>query len=139
MSWLEGEFKPQNKGVAKVLGELEARVMEIIWDLGEATVKDVHQIINQEKKLAYTTILTIMGRLADKGLLIKKSIGLAHSYTPAVSREEFYNKVAETVVDGLFEEFAEPAFTHFLKKVENDPQKLAELEKMLLKIKEQQG
>ncbi|GAV23274.1 BlaI/MecI/CopY family transcriptional regulator [Carboxydothermus pertinax] len=79
MSWLEGEFKPQNKGVAKVLGELEARVMEIMWDLGEATVKDVHKVINQEKRLAYTTILTIMGRLHEKGLLTKKSIGLAHS------------------------------------------------------------
>jgi len=139
MSWLDSEFKPLNKGVAKVLGELEARVMEIIWDLGDATVKDVHGIINKEKKLAYTTILTIMSRLTEKGLLIKKSLGLAHVYTPSVSREEFYDKVAQTVVEGLMEDFAEPAFTHFVKTVENNPEKLAELEKMLQKLKEKQG
>jgi len=139
MSWLEAEFKPLNKGVAKVLGELEARVMEIIWDLGEATVKDVHKIINEEKKLAYTTVLTIMARLTEKGLLTKKNVGLAHSYTPAVSREEFYDKVAQRVVEGLMEDFAEPAFTHFVKKVGSNPEKLAELEKMLQKLKEKQG
>ncbi|GAV23273.1 hypothetical protein [Carboxydothermus pertinax] len=59
--------------------------------------------------------------------------------TPAVSREEFSDKVAQIVVEGLLEDFAEPAFTHFLKKVGQDPDKLSELERMLKKLKEKQG
>src|SRR5690349_7256712 len=61
-------FDPWKKGLRKILGDLEADVMEAIWALGQATVHDVHQrLADANRELAYTTVMTVMSRLAEKG------------------------------------------------------------------------
>ena len=63
-------FDPRKKGLRKILGDLEADVMEAIWALGHATVHDVlERLAAADRELAYTTVMTVMSRLADKGLL----------------------------------------------------------------------
>jgi predicted transcriptional regulator len=63
-------FDPRKKGLRKILGDLEADVMEAMWARGRATVHDVHErLAAADRELAYTTVMTVMSRLADKGLL----------------------------------------------------------------------
>ncbi|MDO8636390.1 MAG: BlaI/MecI/CopY family transcriptional regulator [Dehalococcoidia bacterium] len=118
--------------MAKFLGQREAEIMEVIWDLGPATVAQVHDHLDKNTGLAYTTIMTIMGRLAKKGLLDRTSSGRAYVYSAKVSRDEFNKSVMNTLVDGVIGSFAGPALSYFVEKLsEEDASVLDELERVI--------
>lgn len=126
------DFKPHKMGLKKVLGDLEADVMKVVWKQSPVTVRDVYEQLRVSKQLAYTTVMTIMSRLADKELLLKAPQGNAYIYTPAVSEAEFAKMVVSEVLDGLFEEFAEPAISHMVDKFgSEDGSQLGKLEEII--------
>ena len=111
-------FDPRKKGLRKILGDLEADVMEAIWALGQATVHDVHERLDAaDRELAYTTVMTVMSRLADKGLLEKQKDGAAYVYMPAASKEEFTRRTVGTVLSELLDDFSAPVMSQFVELV----------------------
>lgn len=100
-----------------VLGPLETEVMEAVWDRGDTTVRDVHAALADRRGLAYTTVMTTMGRLAAKGLLIRDASGLAHRYRASVTRDEYARSTVHSVVDWLVNSFPEPAISYFVDVV----------------------
>lgn len=114
---LASVFRPHQEGMKKVLGDLESEVMEIIWARGEATVGDVHAALVPHRKVAYTTVKTIMVRLADKGYLVRATADRAHRYRPTKSREAFLRGVGREVLRGLFVGFGEPVMAHLINAV----------------------
>ena len=114
---LISDFKPHKIGYKKVLGDLEADIMKIVWKANKATVRDVYEQLRLERSLAYTTVMTIMGRLAEKGLLDKEPVGNAYVYTPTISEPDFIKRVVSEVLDGLMEEFSEPAISHMVERL----------------------
>ncbi|GAW93752.1 BlaI/MecI/CopY family transcriptional regulator [Calderihabitans maritimus] len=126
------EFKPRRRGLSKVLGDLEAAVMETVWKKGRVSVRDVYEELRRERQIAYTTVMTIMSRLADKKILYKEKQGIAYYYTPLYSKEEFTRSFVREVIDGLLEDYAEFAFSHFINRLqEEDEEKILELEKII--------
>lgn len=113
------------------LHELEALVMEEMWRQGEATVRDVMVALNKgTKKRAYTTVMTIMARLATKGVLTRERQGKTDIYKPVLSRSEYLDARARAEVDALVEEFGDVALVHFAKQVGGlDKKRLSELRK----------
>lgn len=70
-------------------GELENRVLEILWSHDHPlTAREVHDVLSEDRKLAYTTPMTILVRLYDKGLLLRGRSGRAFTYRPVKGREE---------------------------------------------------
>lgn len=125
-------FDPSRAGMAKVLGPLESQVMGILWDSGPSTVAEVHGRLRQRRDVAYTTVLTILGRLREKGLVDRTQARNLHVYAPAMTREEFAGRVVEGVVDGLLEAFSQPALAYFLRRLsEKDEALLKEMERLL--------
>lgn len=126
------EFKPHKTGYRKVFGDLEADIMKIVWKSEEVTVREVFEVLNLERKLAYTTVMTIMNRLFEKNLLKRESRGNAFVYTPTVSENEFATQVVSEVLDGLLEDFADPALSHIVERLSSkDTQKLQRLEQLI--------
>lgn len=85
-------FDPSAKGLEVFLGPTEARLMELSWKHHTLTVKKARFYLNQEGNRAYTTIMTILNRLATKGLLERKKTqlgGRSFEYVPAISRNDF--------------------------------------------------
>jgi predicted transcriptional regulator len=78
------------------LGNLEMRVMEILWARGESSVRDVFGKIG--RPLAYTTVMTTLERLFKKGLLLREKSGRAFLYSPAFSRDEWERRRAGDLV-----------------------------------------
>jgi predicted transcriptional regulator len=76
-------------GLRQILGDLEAEIMECVWDLGSASVKDVHSCLLERREIAYTTVMTVMSRLATKGFLRSRREGRAFVYEAATGREDF--------------------------------------------------
>ncbi len=112
--------------LAEVLGPLEAEVMEAAWELGEVTVRDVHEAINQNRPVAYTTVMTTLGRLADKGLLQRLEDQPAHRYTPLMSRDQYARTTVKSVVDWLMGHFPDPAVAYLVDRVEREDDQVIE-------------
>ena len=108
--------------LADVLGPLEAEVMEIVWDRREATVRDVHRALADKRSIAYTTVMTTMGRLTEKGILRRVEDQPAHHYFPLVTREQYASSTVKSVVDWLVNHFRDPAVAYFIDKVEEEDQ-----------------
>ncbi|MFC1557366.1 BlaI/MecI/CopY family transcriptional regulator [candidate division KSB1 bacterium] len=125
-------FDPKKRGLRQILGDLEAEIMELVWDIGDVTVRDVHERLSRKRAIAYTTVMTVMSRLSDKGLLTKKKTGTAHLYYPTSSRKEFTESSVKTVINKLIQEFASPTINQFVEYLDiEDPEKLEELSRLI--------
>jgi predicted transcriptional regulator len=109
-------FRPEEKGLRKVFGELEAAIMECLWSRGRATVNEVYQELSQQREIAYTTVKTVMERLTEKGYLHRDSHQRAYVYTPTQKREAFLHRVGDAVLNGLLEDFGATIAVHLLEE-----------------------
>ena len=118
---------PRRKhSLAEVLGPLEAEIMDVVWDTGEVTVRDVHRLLESSRPLAYTTVMTTLGRLADKGLVKRMDDQPAHRYTALVSRDQYARSTVKSVVDWLVNHFPDPAVAYFVDRVEKEDERVIE-------------
>jgi len=130
-------FVPRGRGIRKVLGDLEAETMEIIWARGEVSVRDVYEVLRSRREIAYTTVMTTMARLAKKRILKQIKSGLAYQYRPAVTRDAFEASVVGEVLDGLLDGFGDSVMAHLAKRIgREDP---ARLEALARAIRERRG
>ncbi len=84
------------------LGETEMEVLHHVWDLGRATVAEVQARILHERKVAYTTVMTVMKKLADKGYLQFEKEGATYVYSAARSSEEVQRSLVDDLVSKVF-------------------------------------
>ena len=103
------------------LGELEQQVMDIVWELKSCSVREVLTQVEKDKKLAYTTIATILQRLSDKGLLHQKEHMSGYMYSPKVSKEEYTKNVAKYFLKDLIHSFGDIAIASFAESIESLP------------------
>ncbi len=101
-----------------LLGPLEQDVMDVVWRLRDATVRDVHAELVAGRDIAYTTVMTTMARLARKELLLRDTADLAHRYRPVVSRDQYARGAVGDVLAWLLERYPEPAVAYLADVVE---------------------
>ncbi len=116
----------------KLLGELEAEIMEYMWAIEEARVQHVFRLINQKRPLAYTTIMTVMGHLTEKGLLSRTSQGNRYVYRVVKSKNEFLRDASKKMVRNILSDFGDLAIAGFLGEISKTrPEKLNDLKSLL--------
>jgi len=98
-------FHPDKPGLEKFMGRLEAEVMKIIWTNGPMTVKRAVYFINKKYTYAYTTIMTVMTRLSEKGLLSREKQEQSYIYTPTTDEKQFIKLAAEKILAGLMDDY----------------------------------
>ena len=86
-----------------ILTRQELQIMKVVWDKGVATVKEVCDAMSQTKVTAYTTILTLMGILEEKGALVHTRSGRAYVYKPVLSREQATRNQVHDVLIRFFD------------------------------------
>ena len=132
-------FKRPQEAMTMTLGELEREVMNIAWQRGEVSVRDV--CLALDERMAYTTLMTTLDRLHKKGLLMRRKDGRAFFYAPAVSREEFEHGIREDVIDGLLGHGAEgvrPVLACIVETVSGHDRKLLDELERLVKEKKRE-
>lgn len=127
-------LRTSGKGIRQMLGDLEADIMELVWKENPASVRDVHELLAQKRSIAYTTVMTVMSRLAEKGLLERQQHGRAYLYAPTCSRDEFCSDTISTVMQGLLGGFGEPVLSNFVDAV--GAQDAAKLDQLIQLIEE---
>jgi predicted transcriptional regulator len=86
--------------------------MSVLWPLGEGTVRDIHRQLAAARPRAYTTIMTIMDRLAHKGIVTRRRVGRAYRYQANLSADEARVSAIEKIVTGFFDGSAEALAAH---------------------------
>lgn len=87
---------------ARLLPELELEVMKVLWRCDAATVADVQEELKPARPLAYTTVMTVLDRLARKGAVDRDKQGRGYLYRPAVSEQEVCELAFERLLDDFF-------------------------------------
>ena len=132
--WKDGELQAYGlraRGLRRVLGPLEADVMEALWRRGNATAREVMNELERNRPLAFNTVMTILKRLCDKGLIARSDKGVA-VFSPLLSRLQLLESITRDVSDSLVEEFGETAIVQFVDSVSRcDPELLDELRRIL--------
>lgn len=121
------------EGLAKVLGDLEARVMTAMWRLGEpASARAVHELVARSHSVALLTVVTVLNKLVRKRLLHREERdGLLH-FEPTMTRDAFMAHASRRVVEGILS-FNQDAMAASLVDVlaERDPAQLTELARLI--------
>ena len=119
--------------ILPALHELETEVMEEVWRHDEISVRELMEILNRRARTprAYTTYMTIMSRLDEKGLLKRRREGKADHYRGVYTRDEYRELRARSEVSALVSEFGDVALAHFARQMNDlDPQRLKELRRL---------
>jgi len=91
-----------NKPSLTSLGETEMEVLHHVWDLGEARVGDVRERILEDRDVAYTTVMTVMKKLADKGYLTYRKEGRSYVYESARSQSDVQHSLLRRLIEKVF-------------------------------------
>jgi predicted transcriptional regulator len=121
---------PARTGAERLLGDLESEVMEVVWAQGRASVRLVLEALNARRPtpVAYTTVLTVMQRLAEKGILDRHRAGNTDHYAARQSRDAFFAESSGRIVRALVEDFGDIAIAQFLAEIDRlDPERLQRL------------
>ena len=94
------------------LAPLELECLSALWPMGEGTVRDIHRELTAARPRAYTTVLTIMDRLAQKGIVTRHKVGRAFRYQANLSADEARVKAVEKIVAGFFDGSADALAAH---------------------------
>lgn len=116
-------FRHDRPGIRKVLGDLEADIMEIVWERPAeqgTTVRDVFEILYARRRLAYTTVMSTMARLAKKRLLRVDKVDQAYIYYPAISQKELVSLFVGRILDDLLVNFSGVTFERLAHLTEPD-------------------
>jgi predicted transcriptional regulator len=127
------------------LGDLERVVMEHLWEasttggasFGGATVREVHERFEGEREIAYTTVMTVLDRLAKKGLVTRDRDGRAWRYFPADTREALTAQTMRRTLDDMEVTDRRTALLHFLDGATTD--ELADIKAALAEIEARAG
>lgn len=123
-------FKLDQRGLARVFGELEAEIMDAVWKLGEARVSDVCDQLGDSAN--YKTVMTVMNRLVDKRVLERERESRAFVYTAVESRNAFCKRVSRRVAEGLVRDFGGLAVAQFVDALDEvDPKLMVQLQQLV--------
>jgi predicted transcriptional regulator len=137
-------MRPRNgkRGLALHLFDLEAEIMDVVWSHGleRFAVSDVLVVLERRREIAYTTVMTTVARLHDKGVLDRRRDGKRYLYSPRLSREEFLQSTAREVLRGLSDSSGHGALALLVETVSAaDGGVLDELERVIRRRRKQLG
>lgn len=89
--------------------------MKVVWRLGDATVRDVYETLREKRTIAYTTVMTMMKILDEKGYLKKTLVDRAHVYTPVKPRQQVVGALVKDFVDRVFDGASQALLVHLAR------------------------
>ena len=100
------------------LGWLEADVLRVVWDRGEVTVRDVYEQLRESRRIAYTTVMSVLRNLAAKGLLEQDKSAAAYVYRAKVTDEQVARGILDALVDKIMGGNREPLIEYLRRPTE---------------------
>ena len=118
-------------------GELE--VLKILWDRGPSTVREVMDVLNAARPRAYTSVMSLLNVMTDKGLLVREPQGRAFVYRPKVNREKTRGRMVGQLLKRAFEGSASQLVAHLLDQSRPSDEELAAIRRAIQEYQQKQG
>lgn len=115
----------------KLLTEVELEIMNAIWDLGETTIKAVHEKLALERDVAYTSVATIMKILEQKGALLSEKKERAHTYSARLARREYEAMSLDALKANVFGGDPTSMVMHLLNGSDISAQEIAAIKNLI--------
>ena len=112
----------------------ELKVLQILWENGDSTVKFVNDELNTNKNVGYTTTLKIMQIMYEKGLLSREKSGRSHIYKPVPQKDETQNVLLEKILETAFAGSASKLVMQALGRSKTSKKEIEEIKKYLVKL-----
>ncbi|WP_066372316.1 BlaI/MecI/CopY family transcriptional regulator [Neobacillus fumarioli] len=129
-------FRYDKVGLDRFFGPLEAKIMDILWNGNEKSIKEVQKIIEKERTINFNTVMTVMNRLVEKKILKKRIVGRTSLYKPIMTKMEFIDEQSKKLTENLLDEFGGMVVNHMLDSLEEVNQSLLDkLEQKLNQLK----
>ncbi len=114
----------------------ELEILAVLWELGPATVKEVHEVINERRPTIYTTVLKFLQIMSEKGLVERDAANKAHVYRAALSQEQTQKTLVSDLLERAFRGSALKLVQHVLETKPTSAEELAEIRKMITEAEE---
>ena len=118
-------------------GELE--VLQVIWDRGPCTVRQVMSVLNQTRRRAYTSIMSLMNIMDEKGLLKREPKGRAFVYKNRATRKKTLSKMVADLLGRAFDGSASEMVAHLLEQTKPSKDELKEINKTISTYRQKRG
>jgi predicted transcriptional regulator len=130
------KFNYSGEGLSRFFGPLEAKILEFLWEGEELSIKEVQQRLEAEKVVSFNTVMTVMKRLVDKGVLQKRTKGRTSLFKPTQSKSEFLEEQSKKLTENLLDEFGGVVITHMLDTLTDvDESLMDKLEQKITQLK----
>jgi predicted transcriptional regulator len=116
-----------------LLAEQELEIMKVVWDLGSPTVRDVYEILRRRRKLAYTTVMTMMNILAEKKLLKRTPQGRAYIYRATRPKKDTVKSMVRDFVGRVFDGSARPLLVQLVEDEQLTEKDLQQIQDIIRK------
>ena len=114
--------------------EAELEVLNILWQRGPCTVREVHERLNQRRALAYTTVMTMMNILEEKGHLTRNKQGRAYHYAPVRPKSQVISRMVDDFVGKVFEGSARPLVLGLVEERKLSEKDLEEIARLIREV-----
>jgi BlaI family penicillinase repressor len=115
----------------------ELEVLKVLWQRGPSTVREVLEVLNEDRPRAYTSVMSLMNVMADKGQVVRREQGRAFVYEPTCERETTLGGMVADLLGRAFEGSASQLVTHLLDQTKPDSGELDEIRKAIQQYKQQ--
>lgn len=119
--------------------ESEMEILQVLWEQGSSTVREVHEILSQTKDSGYTTTLKLMQIMNEKGLLNRNDEAKSHIYTASVKKESIQKQVVSKMINGLFKGSSAKLVMHALGNHRASKAEISEIKKYLDEIENKEN
>ncbi len=109
------------------LTEQELEIMKIVWELGTATVRDVYEALLARRKIAYTTVMTMMKILEQKKYLKRMQVDRAYVYRPTQPKRQVVGAMVKDFINRVFNGATKPLLVHLVEEHDLTPEELEEI------------
>jgi len=126
-------FRPHSEGLSKLFGSLESDIMDLMWQRGETTARDIFEALrDQGQRLSYGAVKTVLDRLVQKDVLQRQMENNQYLYRAPLSREEFTTSAVREIISSLLDSFGAPVYAQFLDQIQDsDPDQIVRLAEMI--------
>jgi predicted transcriptional regulator len=128
---------PRPKEDQPTAGELE--VLKVLWDRGPSTVREVMDVLNDVRPRAYTSVMSLLNVMTDKGLLVRQPRGRAFVYKPRTDRGRTLQRMVGDLVGRAFEGSTSQLVAHLLDQTRPSPAELEEIRRAIEQYQQQRG
>jgi BlaI family transcriptional regulator, penicillinase repressor len=122
---------------ARMPTNAELEILEVLWSRGSATVRDVHEHLKRGDEVGYTTVLKLLQNMLEKGLVLRQDEQRSHIYTAACKRQDVVQRLTRGFIDRVFSGSRSQLVLHALREERLSDEEIAEIQRALDRIKQQ--